>query len=198
MAGMRALIAPLFCSALLAFAGCESDDGSSENGGMAGSAGAAGHGGSPAGTAGASNPGSAGSSLNASGSSSGGTATGGSASGGSAHAGTSSGGGSASTGGSSDGGMPGDPAGGQANGGSTDPGGEGGAPAGDLVDCNPAHALCRSLPPNCPEMQVPRIDGTCWGECVPIARCACSAATDCPNNNEFTCWRKQHCGPYLQ
>jgi hypothetical protein len=200
MAGMRALIGLLFCSALLVLAGCESEDASADNGGAAGSAGAVGHGGNPAGTgtAGTSNPGNAGSSVSTSGSSSGGTAPGGSASGGSAHGGTSSAGGTASTGGSAHGGMPDDTAGGQSNGGATDPGGEGGAASGDLVDCNPAHALCRSLPPDCGAMEVPRINGTCWGDCVDIAKCACSAATECPNNNEYTCWRKQHCGPYLQ
>lgn len=60
----------------------------------------------------------------------------------------------------------------------------GGASSGS---CDPRRALCRSLPPNCPTGQVPSINGSCWGDCVPIATCTCTAAADCPDPNQYTC-----------
>ncbi|HEY6078635.1 MAG TPA: hypothetical protein VIW29_07520, partial [Polyangiaceae bacterium] len=104
-------------------------------------------------------------------------------------------------------GSPGDSGGASANGGASagqagehaEAGaGQGEAGASGLVDCNVAHALCRSLPPDCAAMHVPSIVGTCWGPCVKIDRCACSSAQHCPDSNQYTCWRSEHCGPYVQ
>ena len=64
--------------------------------------------------------------------------------------------------------------------------GSGGASSGGTT-CDPRRALCRSLPPTCPTGQVPSIDGMCWGPCVPIATCTCTAAADCPDPNQYTC-----------
>jgi hypothetical protein len=48
-------------------------------------------------------------------------------------------------------------------------------------------------------MQVPRVDGTCYGECVPIAECGCVEAEDCPHEESYTCHRSaMRCGPYVQ
>jgi len=79
--------------------------------------------------------------------------------------------------------------------------GEGGASragAGGFVDCNPVHAHCRRLPPECESMHVPSIDGTCWGPCVKIDSCGCTSAAECPEQNSYTCWARAHCGPYVQ
>jgi hypothetical protein len=65
-------------------------------------------------------------------------------------------------------------------------GGTGGASGGG-TSCDPRKALCRALPPNCPTGQVPSVDGSCWGDCVPIATCTCTAAEDCPDPNQYTC-----------
>lgn len=82
-------------------------------------------------------------------------------------------------------------------GGATAGGGSAGGAGAGLVDCNPAHALCRALPPDCGDLQVPSIEGTCWGSCVKIDSCRCGDAQDCPDPNRYTCWGKQHCGPYV-
>jgi hypothetical protein len=126
------------------------------------------------------------------------TAAGGNAHGAGASGGSQSNGGSSSTdGGTSNGAAS---SGAAPNSGGAPELGEGGAPAGGaggLVDCNPAHVLCKLLPDECPEMQVHRVDGTCWGECVKIDRCACSSEVDCPDSNQYTCWSGEHCGPYV-
>jgi hypothetical protein len=72
-----------------------------------------------------------------------------------------------------------------------------GAGGSALFDCDPKNVTCKIAVPDCPAFEVPVVDGTCWGDCVKIAQCACSEANDCPNENEYTCWSKQHCGPYL-
>lgn len=72
-----------------------------------------------------------------------------------------------------------------------------GGAAGGLAVCDPKKALCKLLPGECPGMQVRAVVGTCWGECVDIADCACSAADDCPDNDKYTCWSRSHCGPYV-
>lgn len=64
--------------------------------------------------------------------------------------------------------------------------GSGGAGDGG-TSCDPRKALCRSLPPTCAAGQVPSIDGSCWGPCVPIATCTCTSAADCPDANQYTC-----------
>lgn len=65
-------------------------------------------------------------------------------------------------------------------------GGTGGT-SGSGTSCDPRKALCRSLPPTCATGEVPSIDGSCWGPCVPIATCTCTSAADCPDPNQYTC-----------
>jgi hypothetical protein len=72
--------------------------------------------------------------------------------------------------------------------------GAGGSPR---FDCDAKKVTCKIAVPACPDFEVPAVDGTCWGECVEIARCACSEASDCPDTNQYTCWSKRHCGPYV-
>jgi hypothetical protein len=149
-------------------------------------------------------PGSAGSASG--GSSSAGTSTGKAgedAKAGASSAGSSSGG--SATGGSSAGGSTtgGAPAGGSATGGQPDAqagsGNDGGA-GGDLVDCDPRKITCKRAAPTCGANEVPSVDdaGNCYGDCVKIDRCACSTAAQCPDQNQYTCWAKQHCGPFVQ
>lgn len=148
----------------------------------------AGDGGNAAGSAGQSVSGASGSAASAGkGGSSAGTNSAGSSSGGAAgkpSAGSASGGDAAGTasGGSE-----------QAEAGSSSGGGASG-----LEQCDPKQVTCKAFPPECPANHVPSVDGTCWGECVKIEQCACSVASDCPNQNEYTCWSKQHCGPYVR
>jgi hypothetical protein len=66
-----------------------------------------------------------------------------------------------------------------------------------LVDCDQRKAACLIVTPSCPAGQVPSIVGACFGPCVKIESCACSAATDCPDNDQYTCWSRMHCGPYV-
>jgi hypothetical protein len=79
---------------------------------------------------------------------------------------------------------------------------EAGAPSGGasgpLHDCDPRKVTCKIAVPDCPDLQVPSVEGTCWGDCVGIAECACSEAEDCPDNDQYTCWSQQHCGPYVR
>jgi hypothetical protein len=112
-------------------------------------------------------------------------------------------GGSASAGGSSAGSASGgsNASGSSGNGAGGGEPGEAGAPSSggsaSLYECNPMKVTCKALPPQCPAFEVPAVEGTCWGACVKIAQCACHEASDCPNNDEYTCWSKQHCGPYV-
>lgn len=71
-------------------------------------------------------------------------------------------------------------------------------PAAALVDCTPSKVLCRRRAPECPAGEVPSVAGSCFGPCVPIARCACTEATQCPQPEQHTCWKKQHCGPFVR
>ncbi len=80
--------------------------------------------------------------------------------------------------------------------GGTDLGG-GGADS-ELVSCDQRQVSCKRLLPNCPANQVPSVVGNCYGDCVDIASCACSQADDCPDTNQYTCWSKQHCGPFVR
>ncbi|MET0387158.1 MAG: Kazal-type serine protease inhibitor family protein [Polyangiales bacterium] len=79
--------------------------------------------------------------------------------------------------------------------------GGGGRQGGKLVDCDPAKIQCRRAPPQCPQGQVPSIDanGNCYGACVGIESCACSAPAQCPSNPDtYTCHMSGgHCTPYL-
>jgi hypothetical protein len=113
--------------------------------------------------------------------------------------------GSASASGSTSGGTSGGTSAGSNEGGSNEGGSagatvEGGAPGGGkpgLSDCDAKKVTCKIATPQCAAFEVPSVDGSCWGQCVPIAQCACSAADDCPDQNQYTCWSKQHCGPYV-
>jgi hypothetical protein len=67
-----------------------------------------------------------------------------------------------------------------------------------LVDCDPRKVLCKAAQPLCPENQVPSVNGSCYGPCVPLESCACSAAEECPFNDRYTCWQRKHCGPYVR
>jgi hypothetical protein len=76
-------------------------------------------------------------------------------------------------------------------------GNEAGASNEGLVDCDQRKIACKRLAPTCGAMEVPSVEGTCYGECVKIDRCACASADECPNSNEYTCWGSKHCGPYV-
>ena len=66
-----------------------------------------------------------------------------------------------------------------------------------LVDCDPAKVLCKRAAPECAFGLAPVVVDGCYGECVRIERCACSSAAQCPDANQYTCWSKQHCGPFV-
>jgi hypothetical protein len=68
----------------------------------------------------------------------------------------------------------------------------------DLVDCDPLKVLCKIAQPDCGAGKVPSVDGSCYGDCVKVERCACSSAAQCPEPDQYTCWGKQHCGPFVQ
>jgi hypothetical protein len=80
-----------------------------------------------------------------------------------------------------------------------DAGGAGGSgSSGSGAVCVPNEAFCRVAAPKCPEMLVPAVEGSCWGECVPIGDCVCSGPEDCPDANQYTCHNfRSRCGPYL-
>lgn len=66
-------------------------------------------------------------------------------------------------------------------------------------DCNLDGVACFIAVPQCEEGQVPSVDGSCFGPCVPIEQCACNGPEDCPNEEQYTCWLSAgHCGPYTQ
>lgn len=113
---------------------------------------------------------------------------GGSSSAGTSHGGSAAGG--VNAGGTGNGGQP-DTQAGASN--------EGGSPSG-LVDCDPFKITCKRAAPTCGAGEVPSVDdvGNCYGDCVKIDRCACSTAAQCPDQNQYTCWAKQHCGPFVQ
>ena len=79
-------------------------------------------------------------------------------------------------------------------------GGAGGASAGgaSLVDCDPQKVLCKRLAPECLAGEVPSVNGNCYGDCVKVEQCGCGAAAECPEPDQYTCWAKQHCGPFVQ
>ncbi len=80
----------------------------------------------------------------------------------------------------------------------TGDGGDAGSAASGLVDCDARKVTCKRAAPQCSGFEVPRVEGTCYGECVKIDRCACSSAQECPDPGQFTCWSKTHCGPYVK
>jgi hypothetical protein len=54
------------------------------------------------------------------------------------------------------------------------------------------------MAPQCPEGEVPTVEGSCFGGCVKVERCACSESVKCPNADKYTCWSNKHCGPYVR
>jgi hypothetical protein len=139
----------------------------------AGAAGSSSSAGTTGASAGATGAGAGGADTAGSGGSSAGTSTGGAAAGTSATAGS----------------------GGSASGGSAAGGAAGNT---GLVDCDPRKVLCRVLTPECPANEVPSVNGSCYGPCVKVDQCRCSVADECPQPDEYTCWAKQHCGPYVK
>ncbi len=81
-------------------------------------------------------------------------------------------------------------------------GGRGGAGAAggasELVSCDPTKILCKRVAPTCAEGEVPSVDASCYGPCVRIERCACRAAEQCPEAEQYTCWASTHCGPFVR
>jgi len=67
-----------------------------------------------------------------------------------------------------------------------------------LVDCDLRSVECRIAQPICADNQVPSVNGSCFGPCVPIESCACSTADECPFSDRYTCWQRTHCGPYVR
>jgi hypothetical protein len=178
---MRSLVLGLSALGLVAFivTGCGDSEGDDE-GGSAGRSSSGASGEASAGKGGSAGSASGGSSSGAGGTpSTGGSAQGGK--GGGAQAGTPSTGGSSSAAGDNGGG--GEPA-------------TGGT--GAFVDCDDRKVTCEMGPPKCGANQTASVDGLCYGECVLVSRCACKTAAECPNQNEYTCWMQQHCGPFVK
>lgn len=71
-------------------------------------------------------------------------------------------------------------------------------PAEALADCDVSKVRCRRMPPQCKEGEVATASGSCFGECVAIERCRCSATVACPQTDKYTCWHNEHCGPYVR
>jgi hypothetical protein len=66
------------------------------------------------------------------------------------------------------------------------------------VSCDPRKATCKMLPQPCPDGQVRAVQGSCYGDCVNVERCACSEAAACPEPDSYTCHMSaQHCGPFV-
>jgi hypothetical protein len=78
----------------------------------------------------------------------------------------------------------------------------------ELSVCRATTISCTTPRPNCSSTQNPSVsrfpelttDGTCYtGRCIPIEQCACTEASDCPDNDNYTCWlSEKHCGPYIE
>jgi len=70
---------------------------------------------------------------------------------------------------------------------------------GGMVSCDPRAILCRRAPPVCGSLEVPSVQGTCYGPCVKVELCACTEAEACPDPGQYTCMMSaQHCTPYLR
>jgi len=66
-----------------------------------------------------------------------------------------------------------------------------------LLECDPNQVSCKRAAPQCVFGEVPRVVDGCYGECVKVDRCACSTAAQCPQPEQYTCWSKSHCGPFV-
>jgi|GEM_PF-1385367 len=66
-------------------------------------------------------------------------------------------------------------------------------------DCDPRKIMCKRTAPECPELQVPSVEGSCYGECVDVHACQCAGPEACPLPDKFTCnMSAKHCTPYLR
>ena len=66
-------------------------------------------------------------------------------------------------------------------------------------DCDPRKITCKRTPPECPELQVPSVDGSCYGECVDVNASQCTGPDACPLSEKYTCnMSAKHCTPYLR
>ncbi|HSC85937.1 MAG TPA: hypothetical protein VLC09_01650 [Polyangiaceae bacterium] len=71
----------------------------------------------------------------------------------------------------------------------------------EAVDCDPSHIVCQTFaePEPCPEGQVHSVTSGCYGVCVPIAQCSCSAEQACPEPERYVCHgNKARCDYYVQ
>jgi hypothetical protein len=59
------------------------------------------------------------------------------------------------------------------------------------VSCDARSVVCLVLPPTCAPGEVPSVEGRCWGRCVPLSACTCSADVECPVG---VCDPGGHCG----
>lgn len=76
--------------------------------------------------------------------------------------------------------------------------GECGSSSAELNDCNLAKIACDAAEPECPEGEVPSVNGVCYGPCIGIEACACKGPDDCPLPEQYTCHLSAgHCGPYV-
>jgi hypothetical protein len=66
-------------------------------------------------------------------------------------------------------------------------------------NCDPDDVLCDAIPPACDEGEVPTVEGSCWGECIPANECQCETFDDCPEVTGYSevCYSAGHCGPAL-
>jgi hypothetical protein len=66
------------------------------------------------------------------------------------------------------------------------------------TSCDPAKILCKRAVPECPQGQVPSVEGSCYGPCIPVESCGCSKESECPDHDHYTCHMSaKHCGPYV-
>jgi hypothetical protein len=65
-------------------------------------------------------------------------------------------------------------------------------------DCNLSHVTCDQGPPKCAGGNAASVVGGCYGDCIPIESCKCSAPEDCPMPDSYTCHKSAaHCGPFV-
>jgi len=73
------------------------------------------------------------------------------------------------------------------------------ADASVALDCDHRKITCRRAAPECPDLQAPSVDGSCYGPCVDIHACQCTGPEACPLPESFTCnMSAKHCTPYLR
>ena len=66
------------------------------------------------------------------------------------------------------------------------------------VSCDARDVTCGDAAPTCEDGMAASVKGDCWGPCVPIDWCLCSAPEFCPDANMYTCHMSAgRCGPYV-